>query len=155
MAEVIEKLRTSEDDIESIRALVEELRSEHLEAPAEEEAGDADAAHRTVPEELLQTDTRVGLNEQEVVARRRKYGLNKMKQESQNLIIKFLGYFIGPIQFVMEAAAILACGLQQWIDFGVICALLLLNASVGFIQEFQVRFPWTSTGAVTDHPILP
>ena len=37
----------------------------------------------------------------------------------------------------MEAAAILAAGLQDWVDFGVICALLLLNACVGFIQEYQ------------------
>lgn len=36
-----------------------------------------------------------------------------------------------------QAAAILAAGLQDWVDFGVICALLLLNAAVGFIQEFQ------------------
>jgi len=46
-------------------------------------------------------------------------------------------FFVGPIQFVMEAAAILAAGLQDWVDFGVICGLLLLNASVGFIQEYQ------------------
>ena len=31
----------------------------------------------------------------------------------------------------------LAAGLEDWVDFGVICALLLLNAGVGFIQEFQ------------------
>lgn len=31
----------------------------------------------------------------------------------------------------------MAAGLQDWVDFGVICALLLLNAAVGFIQEFQ------------------
>jgi H+-transporting ATPase len=31
----------------------------------------------------------------------------------------------------------LAAGLQDWIDFGVICGLLLLNACVGFIQEYQ------------------
>jgi H+-transporting ATPase len=37
----------------------------------------------------------------------------------------------------MEAAAVLAAGLEDWVDFGVICALLLLNAAVGFIQEFQ------------------
>jgi H+-transporting ATPase len=36
-----------------------------------------------------------------------------------------------------QAAAVLAAGLQDWVDFGVICALLLLNACVGFIQEFQ------------------
>lgn len=37
----------------------------------------------------------------------------------------------------VQAAAILAAGLRDWVDFGVICALLVLNASVGFIQEFQ------------------
>jgi len=36
-----------------------------------------------------------------------------------------------------QAAAVLAAGLEDWVDFGVICALLLLNAAVGFIQEFQ------------------
>ena len=39
--------------------------------------------------------------------------------------------------FLKQAAAILAAGLQDWVDFGVICALLLLNACVGFVQEFQ------------------
>lgn len=37
----------------------------------------------------------------------------------------------------MEAAAVLAAGLEDWVDFGVICGLLLLNAFVGFVQEFQ------------------
>lgn len=31
----------------------------------------------------------------------------------------------------------LAGGLQDWIDFGIICALLLLNALVGFGQEYH------------------
>ena len=31
----------------------------------------------------------------------------------------------------------MAAGLQDWIDFGVICALLLLNAIVGFAQEYH------------------
>ena len=37
----------------------------------------------------------------------------------------------------MEIAALLAAGLGDWIDFGVILAILLLNASVGFYQEKQ------------------
>ena len=36
-----------------------------------------------------------------------------------------------------KAAAVLAAGLRDWVDFGVICALLLLNAVVGFVQEYQ------------------
>lgn len=37
----------------------------------------------------------------------------------------------------MELAAVLAAGLQDWIDFGVIIAILLLNAGVGWYQEKQ------------------
>jgi H+-transporting ATPase len=37
----------------------------------------------------------------------------------------------------MELAVILAAGLQDWIDFGVIIAILLLNAIVGWYQEKQ------------------
>jgi H+-transporting ATPase len=37
----------------------------------------------------------------------------------------------------MELAALLAAGLQDWIDFGVICGILLLNAVVGWYQEKQ------------------
>jgi H+-transporting ATPase len=37
----------------------------------------------------------------------------------------------------MEIAALLAAGLQDWVDFGVICGILLLNAIVGWYQEKQ------------------
>jgi H+-transporting ATPase len=36
-----------------------------------------------------------------------------------------------------QVAIVLAAGLQDWIDFGIICALLLLNSVVGFAQEYQ------------------
>jgi H+-transporting ATPase len=37
----------------------------------------------------------------------------------------------------MEIAALLAAGLADWVDFGVILGILLLNAFVGFYQEKQ------------------
>jgi magnesium-transporting ATPase (P-type) len=42
---------------------------------------------------MLQTDTRVGLTEAEVIARRKKYGLNQMKEEkeSKSICIPLLG----------------------------------------------------------------
>ncbi|TQS37413.1 hypothetical protein Golomagni_02115 [Golovinomyces magnicellulatus] len=139
MNDVKKNIKDQEDENdEDMDALIDELESEdgHLEEEVEE-ADDLPGTERPVPEELLQTDSRVGLTEVEVLARRKKYGLNQMKEDKENLISKFFGYFFGPIQFVMEAAAILAAGLQDWVDFGVICALLLLNAAVGFIQEYQ------------------
>jgi hypothetical protein len=68
----------------------------------EEEEEVAPGGARVVPEEMLQTDTRVGLTSEEVLQRRRKFGLNQMKEEKENLLLKFLGFFVGPIQFVME-----------------------------------------------------
>jgi H+-transporting ATPase len=37
----------------------------------------------------------------------------------------------------MELAVLLAAGLRDWVDFGVIIGILFLNASVGWYQEKQ------------------
>lgn len=91
-----------DEEEEDMDALIEELESQdgHAEDDEEDEAEPGGA--RPVPEELLQTDTRMGLTDQEVLARRKKYGLNQMKEEKENMFLKFLSYFVGPIQFVME-----------------------------------------------------
>jgi hypothetical protein len=92
-----------EEEDEDMDALIDELESQ--DGHQEEEEGEAEATPgggRVVPEDQLQTDTRIGLTESEVLTRRKKYGMNQMKEEKENLILKFLGYFIGPIQFVME-----------------------------------------------------
>jgi hypothetical protein len=93
-----------EEEDEDMDALIDELESqdghdEEVEAEREEALP---GAGRVVPEDQLLTDTRIGLTDAEVHARRKKYGMNQMKEEKENLILKFLGYFIGPIQFVME-----------------------------------------------------
>lgn len=128
-----------EEDEEDIEQLVMELQSNGGAADEEEEEDDAPVAGaaKVVPESMLQTDPSVGLSSSEVAQRVKKFGLNQMAEEKENMFVKFCTYFVGPIQFVMEAAALLALGLEDWVDFGVICALLLLNAGVGFIQEFQ------------------
>ncbi len=90
-----------EDEEEDLDMLIEELDSLDPDEPVEDTM-QIIGGQRMVPEELLQTDTRVGLVEPEVVQRRKKYGLNQMKEERENLFLKFLGYFVGPIQFVME-----------------------------------------------------
>ncbi|QID88394.1 H(+)-exporting P2-type ATPase pma2 [Saccharomyces pastorianus] len=129
------------DSDEDIDGLIEELQSNYGESEeSSEEEKHTDEAHagqRVIPEKDLSTDPAYGLTSDEVTRRRKKYGLNQMAENNESLVVKFIMFFVGPIQFVMEAAAILAAGLSDWVDFGVICALLLLNASVGFIQEFQ------------------
>lgn len=90
-----------------------------------------------VPEEWLQTDIGTGLSSAEVENRRKKSGFNELSTEKENMFLKFLGYFQGPILYVMELAVLLAAGLQDWIDFGVIIGILMLNAIVGWYQEKQ------------------
>lgn len=96
--------KAEDDDDEDIDALIEDLESQDGHADDDEEEERNVHGGRVVPEDMLQTDTRIGLTEQEVIARRRKYGLNQMAEEKENLILKFLGYFVGPIQFVMEVS---------------------------------------------------
>lgn len=128
----------SDDEEEDIDQLVLDLQSHHgVGEDDEDEDEDDGASFVQVPEELLKTDPATGLSSDDVTKRRKKYGLNQMAEEKENLVLKFIMFFVGPIQFVMEAAAILAAGLEDWVDFGVICALLMLNAFVGFIQEYQ------------------
>ncbi|GLA72916.1 hypothetical protein AtubIFM55763_003810 [Aspergillus tubingensis] len=89
------------------------------------------------PEEWLVTDIRQGLPSSEVPVRRRRAGWNELVSEKENPIAKILSYFRGPILYVMELAVLLAAGLDDWIDFGVIIGILCLNAAVGWYQEKQ------------------
>ena len=91
---------------EDIDALIDELESVAGDDPEEEDTATGHSA-RPIPDELLNTDTRIGLTSAVVEQRRKKYGLNQMREEKENLILKFLMYFVGPIQFVMEVSPIL------------------------------------------------
>ncbi|ODM20005.1 hypothetical protein SI65_04991 [Aspergillus cristatus] len=89
------------------------------------------------PDEWHITDIREGLPSSEIPNRRRRSGWNELVAEKQNPIAQILSYFRGPILYVMELAVLLAGGLEDWIDFGVIIGILCLNASVGWYQEKQ------------------
>ncbi|TFK50282.1 plasma-membrane proton-e [Heliocybe sulcata] len=92
---------------------------------------------RKVPPRWLETDMLQGLPDDEITNRRNRFGYNELESPRENPILKFLGYFKGPVLYVMELAVILAAGLRDWIDFGVIIGILALNAFVGWYQEKQ------------------
>lgn len=89
------------------------------------------------PDEWLDTDMRTGLASSEIEHRRKKGGWNELTTEKTNFFVQFIGYFRGPILYVMELAVLLAAGLRDWIDLGVIIGILMLNAVVGWYQEKQ------------------
>jgi H+-transporting ATPase len=75
-----------EEEDEDMDALIDELESQDGHAEDENEEETTPGGGRVVPEDQLQTDTRIGLTEAEVHARRKKYGMNQMKEEKENLI---------------------------------------------------------------------
>lgn len=78
-----------------------------------------------------------GLSDSEAGDRLKKYGYNELTEEKVNPFIKFLSYFWGPIPWMIEAAVILSAIVHHWADFGIILVLLLVNAVVGFWEEYQ------------------
>ncbi|MBZ0199909.1 MAG: plasma-membrane proton-efflux P-type ATPase, partial [Ignavibacteriaceae bacterium] len=65
------------------------------------------------------------------------YGYNEISEKTVNPFLKFLSYFRGPIPWMIEAAAILSAVIHHWEDFWIIVILLVLNAAVGFWQEYK------------------
>jgi H+-transporting ATPase len=51
------------------------------------------------PEAWLNTDWKQGLSTHDVEARRKKTGWNELTTEKENLFLKFLGFFTGPILY--------------------------------------------------------
>ena len=75
-----------------------------------------------------------GLSEKDAEVRL-KYGLNEISEDQQSHLKKFLGYFWGPIPWMIEFALIISLLIQHWPEFGIILLLLLINGLVGFFQE--------------------
>jgi H+-transporting ATPase len=78
-----------------------------------------------------------GLSSSEAEKRLQQYGPNEIQEKKANPLKKFLGYFWGPIPFMIEAAVIMSAAIQRWPDFGIILTLLMVNAIVGFWQEHK------------------
>jgi H+-transporting ATPase len=78
-----------------------------------------------------------GLSQTEAQHRLSEYGYNELAEEKVNPFLKFLSYFWGPIPGMIIVAAILSAVLRHWLDLGVIMALLVMNAIVGFREEYQ------------------
>ena len=78
-----------------------------------------------------------GLTQAEAEKRLTQYGPNEIEEKKTNAFLKFLGYFWGPIPWMIEAAVILSAVARHWPDFFIILVLLLANAIVGFWEERQ------------------
>ena len=99
----------------------------------------SDEARETSPEQLFKdlNASPEGLSSEVAKQRLEQYGPNALEEKKVNPLLKFLGYFWGPIPWMIEIAAVLSGAVRHWADFTIIIVLLAFNAVVGFWQEYQ------------------
>jgi len=78
-----------------------------------------------------------GLSQVEAQKRLAENGPNEIEEKKTSLFLKFLGYFWGPIPWMIEAAVVLSAVVGHWLDFFIILVLLFSNAVVAFWEERQ------------------
>lgn len=100
------------------------------------------APHALTPEqtaERLRTGEQ-GLSLQEAQRRLQQYGYNELETIKPISIPELiLHQFKSPLIYILLVAAVVTLLLGEYIDTGVIAAVLILNATIGFVQEFRAE----------------
>jgi calcium-translocating P-type ATPase len=77
-----------------------------------------------------------GLTAQEAKRRLAEQGPNRLPEmRARGPLVRFLRHFHNVLIYVLIGAAVVTGALQHWVDTGVILAVVLANAIIGFIQE--------------------
>lgn len=80
--------------------------------------------------------TQAGLHPEEAKARLDTFGLNYLpKTKKRSPILRFLIQFHNILIYVLIGSAMITMLLGHWVDTGVILAVVVANAIIGFIQE--------------------
>jgi magnesium-transporting ATPase (P-type) len=86
--------------------------------------------------QMLTTDAQKGLTAAQAVDRLEKFGPNRLPQgRKQGPFARFLGQFNNILVYVLLAAGFTKLMLSLWVDAGIIFAVVVLNALLGFVQE--------------------
>jgi calcium-translocating P-type ATPase len=81
-----------------------------------------------------------GLSRAEVAARLERYGPNALEEAPPPSVLALLLHqFRSPLIYILLVAAVVTLLLEEYIDAGVIAAVLVLNAVIGFTQERQAE----------------
>ena len=81
-----------------------------------------------------------GLSGSEAEKRLGKYGPNKLPEAEGISRLKILLHqFTSPLIYILMVAAVVTAFLVEYIDTGVIAAVLILNAIIGYFQEYKAE----------------
>ncbi|MGE4531478.1 MAG: plasma-membrane proton-efflux P-type ATPase [Acidithiobacillus sp.] len=78
-----------------------------------------------------------GLSTSEAEQRLTQFGPNALDVVKINPLAQFLGYFWGPIPWMIEAAALLSAFSGDWLTFIIVMSLLIINGLIGYWEEHK------------------
>lgn len=109
-------------------------------------------------EPYLQTKPTFGLNDEQVQERMTRFGRNELTEKKRNKLLHFLSFcklsplffmtflvinitvlVTGAISYLMILALILTAVTADWLDFGIIAGMLLINAIIGYVEEARAE----------------
>jgi H+-transporting ATPase len=98
-------------------------------------APDLASATETVADAARTANSETGLSQADVAARRQQYGFNEVDPPKEHPVLAFLGKFWGVSAWMLELIIVLSAVLRKYSDLAVVSALLIVNATIGFMQE--------------------
>src|SRR6201986_1658125 len=101
--------------------------------------GDAAVWHALSADEVgtrLATDLENGIDAAEALTRLQSYGPNRLPEgKKRGPLMRFLLQFANILVYVLLGAGFMKLMLNLWLDAGIIFAVVIINALLGFIQE--------------------
>ncbi|RFC36504.1 MAG: Ca2+-transporting ATPase [Candidatus Nitrotoga sp. LAW] len=98
--------------------------------------------NQSIPEvaNLLATDVEQGLADKEVTVRLARYGSNKLRKGRRfSALVIFVSQFKSLVIWVLIGAAVVSAALGETADGIAIITIVILNAVIGFIQEYRAE----------------
>lgn len=90
--------------------------------------------------QLLETDPDKGLDLFEFKHRRQRFGANQLTpRKGRSASLRFLLQFHNPLIYILLAAGVIKLVMGGFVDAGVILAVVLINAWVGYLQEAKAE----------------
>jgi Ca2+-transporting ATPase len=88
----------------------------------------------------LGVDPRQGLSAEEVDKRAKEFGPNEIRERpGKNPLVIFLGEFKNFLVLILLGAAVVSAFVGEWLDAAAIFAIVILNAVIGFVQEYRAE----------------